>query len=117
MKLNLNLEGLRQKLLRMDGRGYKAYKEIQGSYRGEGFWLHIDHVQADPFASPSRVRVEIPREVARYPDDWYQPLSRKVAFEDFIAREAGQEIRGDDRVKRPCGVLPDGPAAPRSAAA
>lgn len=89
----MNLEALRQKLLQIDRRGYKAYKEIQGSYRGEGFWLHIDHVQPDPFASPSRVRVEIPREVAKYPDDWCQPPSRKVAFEDFIAREVASRIR------------------------
>ena len=42
---------LKDHLLRIDGKGYKAYKEIKGRYAFPGFWLFIDHVQGDPFAS------------------------------------------------------------------
>ena len=52
---------LESELGRIDGRGYKAYKDIRGSYRMGEFILHIDHVQGDPFASPSRMCVELER--------------------------------------------------------
>ncbi len=97
------MEQLRQKLQRIDGKGYKAYKDIQGTYKGEGFLLHIDHVQGDPFAAPSRIRVEIPKETARHREDWYRPESRRVAFEDFLAREAAGIIRAHYAGKRGTG--------------
>lgn len=37
-------ENLRSILARIDGRGYKAYKDIKGGYRFEAFDLFIDHV-------------------------------------------------------------------------
>lgn len=87
------MERLREKLSRIDGKGYKAYKQIEGTYKGDGFLLHIDHVQGDPFASPSRLRVEIPWQGAGHREEWYQTRPRKIAFEDFLAREAARRIR------------------------
>ena len=47
-------------LRRIDGRGYKAYKDIEGRWQMApqqgGFTLCVDWVQGDPFASPSRCR-------------------------------------------------------------
>ena len=40
---------LKDHLLRINGKGYKAYKDIKGAYAFPGFWLSIDHVQGDPF--------------------------------------------------------------------
>ena len=49
-----NADELRNILHRIDGRGYKAYRDIRGSFDldHEGLTLHIDHVQSDPFAAP-----------------------------------------------------------------
>ena len=47
-------------LRRIDGRGYPAYKDIRGHYACRGYDLFIDHVQGDPFAAPSRLRVRVP---------------------------------------------------------
>jgi predicted ABC-class ATPase len=44
------LEELRRTLHRIDRRGYKAYRDIQGSYALGPLELHVDHVQGDPFA-------------------------------------------------------------------
>ena len=44
---------LRSLLSRIDHRGYPAYKDTKGQYRFPGYVLSIDHVQGDPFASPS----------------------------------------------------------------
>ncbi len=48
---------LKRELDRIDGRGYKSYKDLEGQYSFNNYILVIDHVQGDPFASPSRVRV------------------------------------------------------------
>ncbi|MEW6622934.1 MAG: ABC-ATPase domain-containing protein [Bacillota bacterium] len=87
------MEQLRQKLLRLDGRGYKAYKDIQGTYHGAAFLLHIDHVQADPFAPPSRIRMEVPSEAFECKEEWLNPKARLTAFEDFLARQTAGAIR------------------------
>lgn len=88
------MERLRQALRCIDGKGYKAYKDIEGSYRGDGFVLHIDHVQGDPFASPSRVRVEVEPVAAGVEAHWLNPPFRRTAAEDFFARSVAQAIRG-----------------------
>lgn len=43
----------------IDGRGYKAYREIEGAWACNGLLLLVDHVQSDPYASASRVRVQV----------------------------------------------------------
>ena len=45
----------------LDGRGYKAYKAIAGAWDFGDFTLHVDHVQGDPFAAPSRVLIDVKR--------------------------------------------------------
>ena len=90
-----NRENLRQLLLQLDGRGYKAYKDIKGSYIFPDFTLLIDRVQGDPFASPSQLRVQIPQLVAGFPSNLYQTYSREIALRDYLTRQfdkAAQEL-------------------------
>ena len=79
---------LNQTLSRIDGKGYKAYKDLQGSYEfeEEGYTLHIDYVQGDPFAAPSRVRVQLTQDNAGFPQHTFENKSREVATRDFITR-------------------------------
>lgn len=80
------LRELESLLQRIDGRGYKAYKDIGGQYRGEKFSLFIDYVQGDPFASPSRIRVAVPGEAAGFPRELYDSPCKKRAVVDFLSR-------------------------------
>lgn len=81
---------LQSTLQHLDGKSYKAYREIRGQYAFEGFELSIDHVQGDPFAAPSRVRVRI-RNV--FPD-WAQAnKSRRVALCDYLNRQFSRACR------------------------
>ena len=73
-------------LKRIDGKGYKAYKDIVGRYGFDRFTLSIDHVQGDPFGSPSRLRVFVPAETAGFPDDCFESASRVTALRDYLAR-------------------------------
>ncbi|AFY79413.1 putative ATPase of the ABC class [Pleurocapsa sp. PCC 7327] len=80
-------ENLRSTLLQLDGRGYKAYKEIEGSYQFPDFTLTIDRVQGDPFASPSKFIVKVPQSIAKFPRSLYQSASREVALRDYLTRQ------------------------------
>nr|WP_319374792.1 ABC-ATPase domain-containing protein [uncultured Methanobacterium sp.] len=71
-------------LNRIDGRGYKAYLDLKGSYDFNLFSLIIHHVQRDPFASPSLLRVEVYEH--SFPAELYQNSTRKIALEDYISR-------------------------------
>ena len=55
---------LQEQLRSIDHKGYPAYKSLKGSYQFEGYRLNIDHVQGDPFASPSHVSVFVPMKQA-----------------------------------------------------
>ena len=88
-----SLNDLRQHLARIDRRGYKAYKDIQGEYDGEWFSLYIDHVQGDPFAAPSKIRVRVNHEVSQIPIDLSKTRVRAVALRDFLTRGIHKSIQ------------------------
>jgi len=81
------MQDLARTLERIDGRGYKAYKEIQGKqFRFDGFDLLVDHVQGDPYAAPSRLRARLPLDVAALPGSALASPARHRATRDFLAR-------------------------------
>jgi len=87
------VDDLRRILHRIDGRGYKAYKDIAGTYSyGPGIKLEIMYVQGDPFASPSRLRAIVDSDRAGFPAELFSNRSRRVALEDFLVREFGKAI-------------------------
>lgn len=77
---------LKEELRRIDGKGYKAYKDLQGEYDFKSYILCIDHVQGDPFASPSRVRVVIDKKIADFPENLLNEKYKRIAVSDFITR-------------------------------
>jgi predicted ABC-class ATPase len=93
----MRMEQLIEKLQRINGKGYKAYKDIQGKYDGEWFTLHIDYVQGDPFASPSRIRFTVPQSIAKMKQEWYDKAWRRIALEDFLTHETAQAIQKNHR--------------------
>ncbi|MEG4117221.1 ABC-ATPase domain-containing protein [Microcoleus sp. N9_B4] len=85
-----NKEILQRHLLQLDNRGYKAYKDIQGSYDFSEFRLIIDYVQGDPFASPSKFRVRVPPNIAQIPRELFNSRSREIALRDYLTRQFDQ---------------------------
>lgn len=77
---------LKNELKGIDGRGYKAYKDLQGQYDFNDYVLSIDHVQGDPFASPSRIRIIIDKEKAKFPEELINENYKKIAVSDFLTR-------------------------------
>jgi len=77
---------LRATLRRLDGKGYKAYKDLAGRYAFDDFTLAIDHVQGDPFGAPSRLRALVPAATAGFPEALRHGESRRVALCDALTR-------------------------------
>ena len=50
---------LQSQLKTIDHKSYPLYKSLRGSYQFPKYILSIDHVQGDPFAAPSDVRVTV----------------------------------------------------------
>lgn len=83
---------LRNILQRIDHRGYSAYKDTRGSYDFRKYVLSIDHVQGDPFASPSKVSIHVKGSVAKFPTEHYQMKCRRIALCDYLLRQFGREL-------------------------
>ncbi|MEG4836606.1 ABC-ATPase domain-containing protein [Microcoleus sp. B9-D4] len=82
-----NKESLQRHLLQLDNRGYKAYKDIQGSYEFSEFTLIIDYVQGDPFAYPSKFRVIVPPNIAQIRRELFNSRSLEIALRDYLTRQ------------------------------
>jgi len=94
-----SIENLKATLGRIDGKGYNAYKDLEGAYEFRWFTLHVDHAQGDPFASPSRLRARVPMQRAGYPRDVFNTRIRRIAFEDFVTRRTAQAVFRETRRK------------------
>ena len=81
---------LRSLLNRIDHRGYPAYKDTRGAYQFPGYILSIDHVQGDPFASPSKVSVRVAGRTAGFPRELYGGDYQRIALQDELTRQFGR---------------------------
>ncbi|MFA6972716.1 MAG: ABC-ATPase domain-containing protein [Gallionella sp.] len=97
------MEHLRALLKSIDGLGYKAYKDLKGSYQFPGYRLTIDHVQGDPFAQPSRISINIPSPEVSLPAKFWSGRTRKTAAEDFLARAVAKAIQVNVKGRRGIG--------------
>ncbi len=93
----IRLEELRRMIRRMDHKSYGMYKDLAGSYDCGKYILCIDHVQGDPFASPSRMRFSVGRKVHGFPEKYYDRKERKLALEDQILRRFESSLRRMER--------------------
>lgn len=83
---------LQRELERIDRRGYPAYKDVCGQYDFGDFVLSIDHVQGDPFASPSSMSVRVPNEVLHIPAGLWDEAHRRTALEDVLLRRFSRAL-------------------------
>jgi len=86
-------DNLRNTLQRIDSRSYKAYKDIEGVYDFREYVLYVDHVQSDPFASPSRIRVLVSQDKAGFPKETYKDKSREIGLRDYLTRAFSEAVK------------------------
>lgn len=94
---------LRILLQNIDHKSYPAYKDTKGSYDFKDFILSIDHVQGDPFASPSDVSIYVEGSKGAFPKGSYDTKEKKTALEDFLLRSFGKQLAAFNRVAKGSG--------------
>ncbi len=83
---------LRALLRSIDHKGYPAYKSLTGSYQFGNYLLSIDHVQGDPFASPSSLHIEILHKDAGFPAVYYDRDYVRTALQDYLTRRMEEQF-------------------------
>ena len=83
---------LRETLRSIDHKSYPAYKSLRGSYRFADYVLSIDHVQGDPFAAPSHVRVTVDAKAAAFPEYAMKNTRTRTALADELLRTFAAQI-------------------------
>ncbi len=83
----------------IDNRSYAAYKAIIGRYTApEGWVLHIDRVQPDPYAPPTRIRIHAPLSLPGLEvltdHGLLATKDRRIAVGDFLTRELYWGFKG-----------------------
>lgn len=77
---------LKSMLKNIDRKGYPAYKGTSGIYDFGNYFLQIDHVQGDPFASPSKLSIKIKGKKAGFPAEFYNKKCKRIALCDHLTR-------------------------------
>ena len=88
-----NYKELEKILFSMDGKSYSVYKSLKGEYRFEKYILAIDHVQSDPYAPPSKMRVIMDRKICGIPCELTDTKDKNIAVSDFLTRNFYREIQ------------------------
>ena len=73
-------------------KSYPAYKSLRGVYRFDRYTLSIDHVQGDPFASPSHISIRVPLKDAGFPSEYHKDAVTRRALCDFLTRQFARQI-------------------------
>lgn len=85
---------LRDEVTRLDGRPYGDYRRLgRRAWAVEAFHVTIEHVQGDPFAAPSRVRIDVPPDVLSLPSYAFATRDARRATADFLHRAVDREFR------------------------
>lgn len=90
MKSSAQLEAM---LREIDHKSYPAYKSLKGSYQFDTYILSIDHVQGDPFASPSRLTIHIADKASGFSKDLWNTADRRTAFCDHLLRHFEKAVQ------------------------
>jgi len=88
----LTPDALRDRLAEIAGKGYAAYRALLGVYDFGHYHLALDHIQKDPFASPTRARLRVPLGVALFPGRFLRDSVARVSTADWLARRSAEVI-------------------------
>ena len=84
---------LKQEILSLDGKGYKAYKFFEGKSFDYGpFTIRFEHVQGDSFAQPTRLSISVALDEAGFPLSLLNNPTRALALEDHLLRRVSYLI-------------------------
>ncbi|PLW38277.1 hypothetical protein PCASD_08968 [Puccinia coronata f. sp. avenae] len=88
-----NGAALRQMLLERDHRPYPAYRDTEGSWKFDRFGLCVTRIQSDPFAPPTRLKINLSDNQHRWPQSLRSSPIRRIALADWLTRRFARLIR------------------------
>lgn len=83
---------LKELLHSINRKSYPAYKSLRGAYQFDRYILSIDHVQGDPFASPSHISVKLLHRDTGFPAEYYKDSLTRITLGDFLNRQFEQQV-------------------------
>lgn len=89
----------------LDGRPYGYYGDLRGEWNYGDFTLHIDRIQADPYAPPSNLRVTTKPATMGLPEELLENGDQRLAAADFLLREFTEAISANPNLR----ILQPGP--------
>ena len=81
----------------------QCYKRMKGIYQFDQFRLAIDHVQVDPFAPPSKMRVIIGKQETEIPNELLDTKDKRIATSDFLTRTVDTQLKHFNRTVKGSG--------------
>ncbi len=93
----MSLQDLHIKLQRLHGKSYGTYNDLRNRtwHAGDFAWDFV-HVQGDPYAPPSRLKVTVPLVSLGFPTEWYDTPVRRLGLVDFLLRRLVLALAGHD---------------------
>lgn len=91
-------ELLKKMLHERDGRGYPAYKDLKGDWDFKEYVLGIDHVQSDPFASPSSLSIHLAN--SDLPKHLYEKKKMRIMSQDILLSHFNEELTSQKGLKK-----------------
>lgn len=98
-----SLSAFTRVLRSLDGKAYTGYRELHGEWDLGVAQLLVDHVQADPYAPPTRIRLRAEPALLVLPSDLIMDTDARVAVEDFLTRRLGVALELLGRQRRGSG--------------
>lgn len=83
-------ELLKKMLQERDHKGYPAYKDVKGKWDFNDYILCIDHVQSDPYASPSSLSIYIAH--SGLPKHLYEKKKMRIMSQDLLLLHFNEEL-------------------------
>ena len=83
---------LKELLHSINRKSYPAYKSLRGAYQFDRYILSIDHVQGEPFASPSHISVKLSHRDTGFPAEYYKDSLTRITLGDFLNRQFEQQV-------------------------
>lgn len=90
------MQQLQNQLKAINHKPYGMYKQLAGGYDFRSYALWIDHVQGDPFAAPSRVRIEVADKKHGFDRSLWDTYEKRIALEDLILRRFSRALRENE---------------------
>ncbi|MBU5479900.1 ABC-ATPase domain-containing protein [Blautia sp. MSJ-19] len=87
-----NASELKTQLQSVNRKSYPAYKSLKGSYQFDRYILSVDHVQGDPFASPSHISIHVSRKDAGFPDTYCKNPLTRTTLADYLTRQFERQV-------------------------